>query len=398
MKTIGERLKSVREKDYNLNREQFAKLFEVTAAIIGEIEKNKKEPVIAILKNLTEQKNINLTWLLLGEGKKYLDDQENNKWKNFLLQSGLPLENDIKQFLEAKGAIVSNEYSYYRHDENRIIKEFSYDIDACFPIGYRGYINLLIECKYRQDKTSWIFLPEKYGDYKMIFENSFMHPNDYFKKNFVHGLAHYENFPVILAPLCSKGIEIHKTGQNPTSIPHAMSQLSYAFIEQVINGIESQIDCKTFYDTCYYNIPIIVTTADLYRLNENINIDDIKNAVNLTELASSHDILIVEKNINVDLRNHNLSRLNSLIERYGEKKLQEHRNDHYVNPVSLLFHQISRTCCPKVIVIIKHTKENRGFEQFLQYIDDIQKPAKYILDKIEEQNEMIKNLVNKMSS
>ena len=47
-----------------------------------------------------------------------------NKWKDFLLKSGLPLEYEVKELLDKRKCISSFEYSYLRSDENKIINEF----------------------------------------------------------------------------------------------------------------------------------------------------------------------------------------------------------------------------------------------------------------------------------
>jgi hypothetical protein len=56
-------------------------------------------------------------------------------WKDLLLSTGLPLENDVKKYLESRGCIASHEYTYLKPDEQGHEKQFSYDIDAAYIRG-----------------------------------------------------------------------------------------------------------------------------------------------------------------------------------------------------------------------------------------------------------------------
>ena len=160
------------------------------------------------------------------------------KWKDFLLKSGLPLENDVFRYLREKGAVPSFEYSYLRNDERQNEKQFSYDLDASY--FRRGYgCGLMIECKYRHDSTTWVFTPDEYGGPEEIYETSFVHPFD----RFVSRKFPFSGIPVAkFAPLCSKGIEITSSGSNEKTITQGISQLSYAFAEQVVHAVSHQVN------------------------------------------------------------------------------------------------------------------------------------------------------------
>ncbi len=102
-----------------------------------------------------------------------------NKWKDYLLKSGIPLEYEIMEFLSKKNCISDFDYTYFRQDQLNHLTEFSYDIDSSF-IEPPHFINLMIECKYRHETTKWLFLPECYDGTDEIFYTSFMHPNNHF--------------------------------------------------------------------------------------------------------------------------------------------------------------------------------------------------------------------------
>ncbi|MBI5573834.1 MAG: hypothetical protein HY919_04695 [Elusimicrobia bacterium] len=117
-------------------------------------------------------------------------------WKEYLLKSSIPLEFEVKKFLDSKGCISDFEYSYLRTNENNASKEFSYDIDASY-ICDEHFVELMIECKYRHQSTKWVFIPEKYVVLHEVYPNSFMHPNDHFcKKN---KFLYSNSFPIEIA-------------------------------------------------------------------------------------------------------------------------------------------------------------------------------------------------------
>jgi len=163
----------------------------------------------------------------------------NNKWKDYLLKSGLPLEFEVKEFLNTKKCISSYEYSYLRHDENEIINEFSFDISSSY-IQENHFFKLMIECKYRDSSTNWLFLPGVYGGPSELGKTSFLHPCDHFTS--------YEKFPFKypeLPPIgkpCQKGIEITSDGQNPKTITQAVNQLSYAMAEMITDAMTHQVE------------------------------------------------------------------------------------------------------------------------------------------------------------
>ncbi|MCM3634970.1 helix-turn-helix domain-containing protein [Paenibacillus camelliae] len=66
--SIGERVKHVREL-VKLTQQQFANEIEISQGRLSEIEKNKCKPSAETLISLSKKYDINLNWLLLGEGR-----------------------------------------------------------------------------------------------------------------------------------------------------------------------------------------------------------------------------------------------------------------------------------------------------------------------------------------
>jgi hypothetical protein len=292
------------------------------------------------------------------------------KLKVFLLKSSIPLEYEVKQLLDKYGCISSYEFTYLRHDENEVINEFSYDIDASY-IKERHFFELMIECKYRELSTNWIFIPENYGGEDEIEPYSFIHPNDHFTQENKFLSLDYEP----LAPLCGKGIEINSNGQNPKTITQAINQLSYAMANKVVSGMEHQIEkLLTTSEIIFYNIPIIVTTANLYRLNKNVTIKEIKESDDISSILTKEDCLILKIPTGKHLENYNLQEFMQFIRKYGQdelnKKLKSFNED-----IRFVCSVISQHYCPSAIAIVQFTESNQGFKKLFDFLNEIVEPT-----------------------
>jgi hypothetical protein len=317
-----------------------------------------------------------------------------NKWKDYLLKSGIPLEYEIMEFLSKKNCISDFDYTYFRQDQLNHLTEFSYDIDSSF-IEPPHFINLMIECKYRHETTKWLFLPECYDGTDEIFYTSFMHPNNHFCEKGDYWLG---DFPSEFAPLCSKGIEITTDGQNPKTITQATSQLAYAMAEKITIGMQHQIDGllgNHFKNTIFYNIPIIITTAELYRINENSSIDIIKASNNIEEIATKENCLIVKNNKSVNLKDYNYSIFQDFISEFGREKLEKHLNS-FNTDLDFVMSVISEHYCPSCFVVIHHSKENIAFEELFNYIKRVFKPDKEVIDLIKDKKSRAKEIFEKL--
>jgi hypothetical protein len=317
------------------------------------------------------------------------------KWKEHLLKSGIPLEYEIKEYLLKNGCIPNFEYTYLRENETKQTTEFSYDIDSSF-IKPPYFIDFMIECKYRHESTKWLFLPEEYGGIDEIEYTSFIHLNNYFNQK------EHSNFPFPLAPLCSKGIELTNEGQNPKTITQAISQLSYAMAEKITNGIYHQVDdllSKSYEGTLFCNIPIIVTTAELYRINENITIDKIKNSNDIEEIATNQKCLVIKNNVGVDLEKYNLSVFQNFVREIGESKLRTKLNSSKEN-LEFVLSIIAKNYCPQCLIVIHYSKTKNGFDELIAYLKKYIDPDKEVLDAIkekeEEMNKRLKVITQKM--
>ena len=70
MTNIGERVKHVR-KLHKLNQQEFSKAINISQGRLSETEKNICKPSADTLISLATGFNVNLNWLILGEGEHF---------------------------------------------------------------------------------------------------------------------------------------------------------------------------------------------------------------------------------------------------------------------------------------------------------------------------------------
>ena len=318
-------------------------------------------------------------------------NDNSSKWKDFLLKSSIPLEYEVKKLLDKYGCVSNYEFTYLRQDENKIVNEFSYDIDASYIKGAH-FFELMIECKYRDLSTNWIFTPEDYGGIDEIEHYSFINPNDHFTQATKFLRLEYEQF----APLCGKGIEINSNGQNPKSITQAINQISYGMAEKVISGMEHQIEkLLATSEVIFYGIPIIVTTANLYRLKENVTIKEIKNSNQIIEISTKEDCLILKTPTGRHLENYNLEKFSNFIEKYGASELNKKLKSFNAD-IGFVCSVISKSYCPNAMAIVQFTDDNKGFKKLFDFLNEIVKPTTTTMEKQMKKQQKMKQLANKL--
>lgn len=322
----------------------------------------------------------------------------NNKWKDYLLKSGVPLEYEIKTLLEGFSVLTSYEQTYLRKDKSNIETEFSYDLD-CAYVKELSHFKLMIECKYRNESTNWLFLPDVDTRRNSMIYNSILHPNDYFTES---NKFHFTLFEMpYLAPICAKGIEITTDGQNPKSITQAINQLSYGMARSMVDGFNVHLESNDgMENVIFYQIPIIVTTANLYRLKKDISISEIRNSSKIEDIAQKHDSLILNQNIGKDLEVYNKSVFNEILTRF-DKQFLDRKLNKYEDGVEQLIEVLSKYFCPQSILVINHSQESKGFQNLISLLDEIAFPTpktiKFVKDKqlkkyLKEEYERRKNL------
>jgi hypothetical protein len=238
-----------------------------------------------------------------------------NKWKDALLRSSLPLEHLIAQKLGQSGIYVSGEFTYLRPNENGVSTEFSTDLWAFTFLeenaekeDFWSSCNFVIECKYTHRSVKWIFSPHPLKDdesFEVGYINTFQ---DLCVKRIDRNLLY--KFDEDLN-YCIKGIELQEKDCNPSTISKGLRQLQYAAVQLSKRCMSSQI-C-TVHDEeleIVFLCPILVTTAPLYVIKQNLGLDDFYNAEQIEDVAEKVNSLIVHQDIGIqqDKYIENLSR------------------------------------------------------------------------------------------
>ena len=318
-----------------------------------------------------------------------------SNWKEHLLKSGIPLEFEIKKYLDAKNCVSNFEYTYFRENEDKNLTEFSYDLDSSYIVTPH-FADLMIECKYRHESTKWVFLPEQYDGIDEITHTSFMHKNAHFNT-----APHYQPpFPIPFAPLCSKGIELTNDGNNPKTITQAIHQLSYAMARRIINGMQHQVDSvlrEHFENTIFYNIPIIVTTAKLFRIREDVDIDRIKLADDIEEISTNETCVVVKSPAGIDLETYNNTIFNNFITENERETLNKYLNS-FNKEIDFVTSVIARNYSPSCILVVHYSKENNGLDQFFDFIDRVFNPDQEVKDLIAKRQKEMKDFLLKFRS
>ena len=221
---------------------------------------------------------------------------KNAKWKSGLLKTGLPLEYVTARILSEKGHSIFGEYPYIRPNESGELREFSVDLRTWkwfdSQSDFTGGLSILVECKYRQPGTKWIFAPLPGEAYPIGLVNS---TEDLVPVR-LHNSEAIWNVEKNLG-YCVGGIELSKDGSGVASrVRHGVFQLRYAMPPLLRHELENAYKYAWFkghhIDLLF---PMLVTTAELRLLKKGLELDDFKNANEISELTDVRDALVLNE-------------------------------------------------------------------------------------------------------
>jgi hypothetical protein len=224
-----------------------------------------------------------------------------NKWKQHLLKSGLPLEFIVAQELSSRGHEVFGEYPYVRPDEKNERKEFSVDVrtHAHYEVGDSFHtLSLLVECKYRTPGTVWMFAPLSSNTYAvgLIHDTSEVAPVRF------HGneLSSFEDE----IGYCVGGVEISPdSGANREAVRHGLAQLRFAmpvlFAGDLQHALQHPWSNGRHVSFC---CPLLVTTAELRCLKKGLALDDFHQASSLDEISEVTGAIVVNEEVGPQLQ------------------------------------------------------------------------------------------------
>jgi hypothetical protein len=217
------------------------------------------------------------------------------KWKDHFLSSGVPLEYSVIGMLNRLEYLAPREFKYERLSEAGLPTQFSIDIYSSYIITELNlWLEVFIECKYRHEGTRWVFSPVEGDIWSPRHEDTLLVLDQYDSRRKIDQnkiISHWNGIP-----FCGKGIELLPSDHNSKSIEQAVQQLRYSLVGKAVYAINHQIDESLGSPTPLFLIaPIIVTTAELWRLKPNTTIEDIRNSDELEEVAQNQDVVLLHQ-------------------------------------------------------------------------------------------------------
>ncbi|MCX6652437.1 MAG: hypothetical protein NT137_03675 [Methanomassiliicoccales archaeon] len=223
--------------------------------------------------------------------------------KSIILKSGIPLEASVIKKMAKFNLQDHGDYEYERDG-----KTFSNDcwFSQNYPISRSAsvMVNYVIECKYKDRNQKWFFF--KFNEYahsyrnvgsNMLFSYFIEAPRGRKNRELFNPKLEYllgsEN--LFGLPIADSGLDVTQSDSNPNVIREAVSQVSYASINihRIGIGINSfmlnqKISNKKrigVFPFSTLTIPIIVTTAPLSILRDEVTLEEIENSIDIMDLA-----------------------------------------------------------------------------------------------------------------
>jgi hypothetical protein len=218
----------------------------------------------------------------------------NTKWKTGLLKTGLPLEYVTSNIFNSLGHEIFGEYPYIRPNESKELKEFSVDLRTYKSLDSEDkliILSALVECKYRQPKTSWVFSPFPSEIVPIGILNS---TEDLVPVRI--GTDAIFKFEESLG-YCISGVELSADGSgNTNGAKHGLFQLRFAMPDFVKNDYESALK-HTYYDGRYIDLScgILVTTAEIRVIKPKLNLDSFSKANDLNDITDLKEAIILNE-------------------------------------------------------------------------------------------------------
>ena len=217
-------------------------------------------------------------------------------WKNSLLSSGIPLEQSLRQTLINLGITSVSEYAYERLNEEGINTIFSIDNYGKYYPNFKGEHNqkLCVECfieaKYADDNKNWIFTPEAFPKSLNLQEIYIVLDSLVEKLKLKQINVSKENQD----SFCGNGLVIDNKSGNRYEIRRGIQQLIYALVNRTLEVIKKQLfGLEDDRQVISVLVPILVTTAKLWRIETGLSIEDIKKSKDLQEVAKEREYLLL---------------------------------------------------------------------------------------------------------
>jgi transcriptional regulator with XRE-family HTH domain len=119
---LGDRVKHIR-KSKNLTQSEFAIVLETSAGFISDIESGNKIPGSELLKSLLRKFQVNINWILTGDGDIFISEEENKK---LIDSKDIPKEN-IKEWID----------NFWRNATDKEKSWLEIEFERTFPEYYK---------------------------------------------------------------------------------------------------------------------------------------------------------------------------------------------------------------------------------------------------------------------
>lgn len=134
MSTVQDRLKEIREKDFNnLSQQKFADMLRISQSNIKNLESGtQKKMAIELAVTLSEDYNYALKWLLIGKGPKFENQDNTLKQRSYLIE-------DMNERISKWGERLQEiQYKNDIKDDKKFAKLLGISVDRYWKIVSEG--------------------------------------------------------------------------------------------------------------------------------------------------------------------------------------------------------------------------------------------------------------------
>jgi hypothetical protein len=290
-------------------------------------------------------------------------------WKDYLLSSGLHLWHSVAQALDKLGIYNHKEFKYERTNEIGLPQVFSVDIFAShINLELQIWLELFVECKYRHEGVRWLFVPAKtelffgpqLGDCFILLDE--LSSDREINRGVLDQFTSAYDF-------CGKGVELLSNDANPKAVEQSIQQLRFALVNSIVDGLNHQLhgSIPSERTPIFVIVPIVVTTAELWRLNQDVSIESIREADVLEQVATQRDLLIMRQEPDIQLTRHAISVFEKNITAADQVLISERIKPVITRGYPGLLHKYSHAS-PSQFVIIHFSKFEKAMKNLLSFI------------------------------
>jgi hypothetical protein len=235
---------------------------------------------------------------------------EDLNWKAGLLGSGLALESEAARLLVSEGFHVGTGFQFAR-PEAEPVEDLSVDLRATAFAPFAetdqavGALTLLLECRYREPNVRWLFLPDpnRSGDVPAFHGHAIRVIDKFSSYSVDTGTAGLFDAEL---PNCCRGLQLDvATGRATEADPRSgLVQLQYAMPRLLVDDVFSHLTGSTARNVPFAFCPVLLTTAPLLVVREQMGTDDVERSAALEDLATEVPYLMISLGYGPDFQSH----------------------------------------------------------------------------------------------